>query len=531
MASPPVILGPDGQPARREVLTTDIAGPTLSGVRSVLTGYPGDGLTPQRVAIIMREADAGDPVRYLELAELIEERDQHYLGVLGTRKRSISQLPIQVDAASDEKEDTDRADMVRAWLTRDELQDELFDILDAIGKGFSQTEIIWDTSMGQWEPSRLEWRDPRWFAFDLVDGRTPLLRTEQGNEPLPPFKFISATIKAKSGLPIRSGLARTACWGWMFKSFTLRDWAIFTQTYGQPIRVGKYDAASTPAQRDVLFDAVANIAGDCAAIIPDSMVIEFVEMKSAGANADLYLKRADWLDQQTSKAVLGQTATTDAIAGGHAVGQEHRQVQEDIERADAKALSAVLNRYLVRPWIDLQWGPQKAYPRLRIGREDTKDITATVSALKELVPMGLRVQKSDVSDMLGFGDPDPGADVLTAPAAPAPILPGGPMPADPSGLPPALQAAFNEAAAARADAVDRSIDALLADQGWEPMVAPMIAGLEQKLAAAGSIEEARDILALHLAGMDVSRLAESLARAAFAARIAGEANQPLSDAT
>lgn len=526
----PQILGPDGQPARREVLTREVAGPTLSGVRSVLSGYPSDGLTPGRVAAIMREADQGMPLRYLELAEIVEERDLHYVGVLGTRKRSVAQLPIQVDAASDDPLDVEKADMIRNWLLRDELQDELFDVLDAIGKGVSYTEIIWDTSMGMWQPERLEWRDPRWFNFDPLDGRTPLLRTETGDVPLPAAKFITAQIKAKSGLPIRSGIARLACWNWMFKSFTLRDWAIFTQTYGQPIRVGKYGANASPEEKDTLFTAVANIAGDCAAIIPDTMLIEFIELKNSNASADLYLKRADWLDQQTSKGVLGQTATTDAIAGGHAVGQEHRQVQADIERADAKAVSAVLNRQLVRPWIDLQYGAgtTKAYPRLRIGREDVKDIQAIVTALKELVPFGLRVQKSDVADMLGFPDPDAGADVLTPPAAPAaPVLPPGAPPAGP--IPVALQAAFNAAAQPAGDAVDVAIDAILADEGWEAMVAPMIAGLEPKLAAATSAEDATRILALHFQGMGVEALAEKLAQAAFAARLAGEADERLTD--
>lgn len=57
----------------------------------------------------------------------------------------------------------------------------------------------------------------------------------------------------------------------------------------------------------------------------------------------------------------------------------------------------------------------------------------------------------------------------------------------------------------------------------------MIAGLEDQLAAATSVGEAERILTHQLAGMDVSRLAEQLARAAFAARLAGETNQVLSD--
>lgn len=417
----PILYGPDGQPIKREILKQSIAGPSITGVRSPYTGYPGDGLNPIRLATILREADYGDPLRYLELAEQIEERDLHYAGVLATRKRSVSQLDITVDAASDDKDDIAKADMIREWLNRDELQTELFEILDAIGKAFSQTEIIWDTSMGQWRPERLEWRDPRYFRFDRNDATTPLLRTEHGDTPLPPFKFISAVIKAKSGIPIRSGIARLASWSWMFKAFTLRDWAIFTQTYGQPVRIGKYPSGATKDEQDTLFRAVANIAGDCAAIIPESMEIEFVESSNLGPGSDLYLKRADWLDQQVSKAVLGQTATTDAIAGGHAVGQEHREVQKDIEGSDAKVLSAILNRDLIRPWIDLEFGPQRKYPRMKIGREETEDLTMLSNNVARLVPLGLKVSKSWMNDKLGIPDPDPEDELLTAPVQSSPF--------------------------------------------------------------------------------------------------------------
>lgn len=421
MVDKPVLYGPDGQPIRRETLTAEVAGPALGSVRTPITGYPADGLNPRRLATMLRQADQGDPLDYLELAEQIEERDMHYVGVLGTRKRSVSQLEVFVDAASDDPLHVEQADRIRAWLNRDELQDELFDVLDAVGKGFSQTEIIWDTSTGQWQPARLEYRDPRWFTFDRRDGRTPLLRTNSGNVPLTPFKFISATLRAKSGLPIRSGIARLATWFWMFKAFSQRDWAIFVQTFGQPVRVGKYPAGSGQDDKDTLFRAVANIAGDCAAIVPESMMIEFIQAPNIGASHVLYKERCDWLDQQMSKAVLGQTATTDAIAGGHAVGQEHRQVQKDIERADAKALSAILNRDLVRPWIKLEYGNQSAYPRLRIGKDDETDLTQLANNVRALVPLGLKVSKSWMNDKLGIPDPDASEELLTPPTSSSPF--------------------------------------------------------------------------------------------------------------
>src|SRR6185369_13449679 len=98
-----------GQPLRREVMTKDVAGPSITGVRSPIAGYPADGMTPTRLAGLLRDAAEGEPLQYFELAELIEERDLHYAGVLGTRRRSVAQIDVSVEAASDDPEDVRRA--------------------------------------------------------------------------------------------------------------------------------------------------------------------------------------------------------------------------------------------------------------------------------------------------------------------------------------------------------------------------------------------------------------------------------------
>lgn len=541
----PTLLDRWGNPVDRGQLAREVGGPTITGVRSPLSGYPADGLDPLRLAEILRAADAGDPVRYLELAETIEERDPHYLGVIGTRKRSVSQLDITVEPASDAPEDESMADMVRDWLKRDELSQEIFHILDCLSKGYSGTEIVWNTSEGQYYPEKLIWRDPRIFRFKRQDLSTPLVLDDMGREiPLPAFRFIFADIPAKSGLLLRSGLARVAAWGWMFKAFTGRDWAIFTQTYGQPLRLGKWQPGASPEDKDTLFRAVANIAGDCAAIVPATMQIDFVESKSIGASADLYEKRINHIDQQISKAVLGQTATTDAIAGGHAVGQEHRLVQEDIETADAMALAAILNRDLIRPWIDLERGPQKRYPRLRIGRPKSEDLTALANSVDKLVRLGMEIEETEVRTRFGFAAPKPGAKLLTAPAAPQnPLLDPAAAPAsDPTGgngsiegrgakikggkpLPGATTALQSEgppaALPASEDPVTLLADRLAADAA--PTVERMIGQVEAMLSAATSLGEFREMLLAGFPRLDSTSLAAVLAQAMMAADLGGRA--------
>lgn len=546
MARTPQLLDAYGRPMEAATLKTEVAAATLGGVRSPLTGYPADGMHPQRLAMILREADAGDPIRFLELAETIEERDLHYLGVLGTRRRAVTQLDITVKAASDDPEDEAIAQGIRDWLDRDELADELFHILDCIGKGYSATEIIWDTSEGQWSIARLEHRDPRWFDFDRTDLTTPMMRAPTGQpEPLPGGKFIFAKIAAKSGLPLRSGLARVAAWAWMFKAFTQRDWTIFTQTYGQPIRLGKYGAGATKADKDTLMRAVANIAGDMAAIIPDSMMIELINAQNVGAASGLYKERADWLDQQVSKAVLGQTATTDAVTGGLGSGKEHRQVQEDIERADAKALAAILNRDLVMPWVKLNHGPQKRYPRLKIERPEQEDLSAFSGAIGPMIDRGLEVSQEDVRAKFNLPEPKTGARLM-APNRP-PVAPvSGPVPPpdapgiDPAGrdreikrnpgeikrgdAPPGTSAAPQAEGPSTARKSAPSPDEVLADRMMEEAqgaTEAMLARIEAMMAAADSYDEMRAMLLEGFPDVPIEELAAVLGLGLTAAHAGG----------
>lgn len=438
-----------GRPVELSALQEEQAGPSLIGVRTILSDHPSRGLTPQKLASLLLEAEEGDATRYLELAEDMEEKDLHYLSVLSTRKRAVSKLELTVEAASDDAEDERTAQFVRDALARDSLKSELYDVLDAIGKGYSVSEIEWEMSASSWVPKSIEWRDPRWFVFDRTDGRTLRLREGATAVDLAPWKFIFHVHKAKSGLPIRGGVARAAAWSYLFKNFGLKDWVAFAEVFGQPIRVGKYTPGASETDKQALRRAVANIGSDAAAVIPQSMLIEFIEAGSKGASVDVYERLCDFLDRQVSKAVIGQTLTSDVskAGGSRALGDVHNEVRHDIMNDDAEQLEGSVNRDLVVPIVDLNFGPRKAgqYPRVRFGRPDLLTPMQKVGVARALVPLGLRVEASQFRDMLGMPEPDADAEVLTAPAA-APAASGG----DPSASLELVAAALRASVAAPA---------------------------------------------------------------------------------
>jgi phage gp29-like protein len=426
------------------MLREEQAAPTMAGVRNIYSVmHPSIGLTPERLTGIMQQAEFGDPYLYLELAEEMEEKDLHYLAVIGTRKNAVAQLDLIVHAASSAAEDQRAAAMVREMICEGPIQLDsvLFDVLDAVGKGFSATEIMWDTSGREWFPAQLKWRDPRWFAFDWISGEEILVRTLKGEmipvegdaaaaqpthfggegilsslrggigiqpmtAPLAPFKFVTHFAKAKAGLPIRGGLARAAGWAYLFKNYILKDWVTFAEVFGQPLRVGKYHPGASEQDKQALLTAVSRIGTDAAAIMPESMVIEFTEAHQNGSS-ELYQNFCQYLDAQVSKAVLGQTLTTEMPRSGGS--RAAAQVHEGVRR-----VAATLARDLVRPIVELNMGPQRQYPKIELGLPDDSDVKVFAEIVAMLADRGLRVGQKTILDKLGIAEAAEGEAVLGA---------------------------------------------------------------------------------------------------------------------
>lgn len=414
------ILDAQGRPVNTGRLTEEIATASLAGVRNVFSQMSiARGLTPEKLGSILRQVDDGsDPRDYLTLAEEMEERDPHYRSVLGTRKVSVQALPLVVSAADpDDARSVEQQEFTQAVLDDPQLVVSLLDVLDALGKGYSVVEIIWRRDATVWKPQQYKWRDPRFFRFDRNRGDELMLLTNESSAdgiPLEPCKFIVHRPKLKSGLSIRGGLARIVAALHLYKSFALKDWVIFAEIFGIPLRVGKYDTeAHNSKDIDTLKTAVANIGTDAAAVIPKSMEMEIIQAEQVGDGKGLFEVLANWLDKQTSKAVVGQTMTTD---DGASLSQAnvHNLVRIDIKQSDAQQLSATINRDLVRPLIDLNFGPPPdgRYPSAQLTVEEPEDLESFSKAIVPLIDRGLRVEAAAVRDKFGLQEPAEGAEIL-----------------------------------------------------------------------------------------------------------------------
>ena len=502
----------------KETLVEETGGPMMGGVRQIQSGHPADGLTPYRLGALLREAETGDATAYLELAEQMEEKDLHYAAVLGVRKRAIRRLKVVVEAGAEDDASENAAGLFRAAMGSSAITDDLIDMLDALGKGFSATEIMWNVSKSPWTIGRLEHRDPRWFRFDQIDGRTPLLRTNEGDVPLPMYRYVFHTARLKSGLPMRSGLARLVAWAYVFKNYTLKDWAIFMEAYGHPLRIGRHDGNATTADKAVLLRAVRRLGVDMAAIIPKSMDVEIVNGNITGADKMFEFSARYW-DEQISKAVLGQVSTTDAIAGGHAVGKVHNLVREDIRDSDAGQLASTLERDLALPMTVLNFGTKATPPKIRFEAEEQRDPRLTMLAIKTFGAMGLAIPEKMVRDTFGIREPGDGEAVMvfTAPAN------GNAGKDAPENMPPIPASSLFTAQSEINAVVDRMVGSGRAQTEMDGLLGGLLEAIEQ----ASSLEDIRDILAEAADAAPDETLRELLAQLGFNARLAGEVGADL----
>ena len=492
--------------------------------------YPSDGLTPVRLAEIFKEADAGDVLRQAELFEEMEEKDPHLFSQLQTRKNAVTGLDYEViPFDSDDPRDKEIAEFVEAQLGGIEgFEDIMLDLLDAIGKGFAVSEIMWSYDEGHVVVDDIRSRHQKRFFWDSVDDSFKV-RTQEAPEgiELPKNKFIVHKYKARSGHPSRAGVLRVVAWMYLFKNYTLKDWVAFCEVFGMPLRLGKYQPGASEDDKRALMQALVAIGADAAGIFPDGTAIEFVNTEKT-SSTDLYERLARYCDEQVSKAILGQTLTSDSGGGSYAQSKTHNDVRHDLTVADCKAIAATLRRDLIRPLVLYNFGEDQRIPYLRFDAEESEDLTQTATVIGTLIrEAGLKVPTSYIYKKFSNPKPEGDEEVATPPGQTAQGAGFGPFSfkAQP-GEPIALKAG-DGAGHGTQERVDRLAAAATRKSAgaFKKAFGPVL----KKIENAASLEELRDMMedekaVAELFGeMDVSEVEELLQKVMLYANLEGRA--------
>lgn len=437
------------------------------------------------------------------------ERDCHAFSVLQKRKHAVVSFPWEVKPASNRLQDRKAAETIHDMLEALDFDGLCVGLLDALLKGFAVGEVIWNPAT--WMPRQVLMRDQRRFHFD-VDGK-PRLATRENmlpGEELPERKFIVHRTGAKDSNPYGLGLGTRLFWPVWFKRQGMGFWLVFAEKFGSPTLVGKYPQSMQEDDQSKLLDALSNVAQEAAIIAPLEAEIDLLEASRSGS-VDTYERLVRYLDEEMSKAVLGETLTTTlGSAGSYAASKTHNEVRLELVRADADLLSATLNQSLVA-WVTELHHPGAVPPTIWRKVEAPTDLKAEAEKDQIVANMGFEPDEAWIQDKYGVG-------WRKKAPAPPPTLPPG-AGAGPGAVPEAASPAFAEGDGA--DAADHLTDQL--ETSIRAAQARLLEPVRRLVAQAQNLEEIRDGLLDLYPEMDTAAFAEMLTQAFLAANLAGRA--------
>ena len=157
-------------------------------------------------------------------------------------------------------------------------------------------------------------------------------------------------------IPTRQGLGQVLTFYSMFSIWTVRDWMKFSELFGQPWRIAYFEKNADAADIQLAKQMLDRMSSMTTAVLPATAKFE---LEQPDGHNTVHHMLTTYLDAAMSKAVLGQTLTTEAPGHGtHALGKVQDRVRDDIARDDRVAMSETFHRYVLKPLIRKQFGQE-----------------------------------------------------------------------------------------------------------------------------------------------------------------------------
>ncbi|MDP0232223.1 DUF935 domain-containing protein [Glaesserella parasuis] len=529
-------IKPDLNGVKNPNLQTDLAEITATG--RVLSDHPSNFITPAKMKQIFDDAENGDITAQHELFMDIEERDSAIFANIQTRKRAALGVDwvIQAPRNATPAEEKLRDEVDELFYQIGNLEDLIIDCMDAVGHGFSALEIEWAFNGKVWYPNAFMHRPQSWFKWDKLDNL--LLKTPQNQtgEPLRPYGWVVHTHKSRSTQAARNNLFRTLAWLYMFKHYSIHDFAEFLELYGMPIRIGKYGAGATKDEKQTLKRALAEIGHNAAGIMPESMSIELHNAANAGGalGNNPFLQMVDWCEKSIARLILGQTLTSgaDGKSSTNALGNVHNEVRRDLLVSDVKQLGQTFTQQIILPYLLINF-PNIDPARIPTFEFDTKepaDLALFADSLPKLVDIGLQIPANWARDKLGIPEVQEGEAVLERAAQPTQavglsdrVVKSSYCPCGCGGRVHSFSAQFKTGIKEQ-DTLDEMVDEALAEPDFNRQLDAMVKKAVAVVMACSSYDEAAEKLAEAYPNLTSGEQEQYLANALFLADLLGAAN-------
>ena len=398
----------------------------------------GGSLTPLTISEIIQSADSGNPARLVDLFHECRQKDCHLQAVLSAAEQDITSLEWVVAAPKDPTPaEEDAADLfTQAWQDADREAATSHLVGESLAFGYAYCEIDWELVEGKLWPVGLRAVHCRRFGFRQTDGA--LLFDPNGYGSVDragvdlleryPGKIVEIKRRINGDVAAREGLARPLVWAALGRNWTYKDWLILGEIGFKPSVIGKYQKSASKGDILHLADVIERFHATGKATIPDSveLVIEWPK-NGMGAAGSTHKELEDFLAAEMSKAVLLGTLTIEAgTKGARSLGEVHDKGRDSVRDTNARVVVNALNRDVLVPFTQVNFGPAVRPPKLALVTEDQIDLEKFGKALAALRTAGLRrIPASWVRDQGGVPEAVEGEEILDEASLQIPITEEG----------------------------------------------------------------------------------------------------------
>lgn len=397
----------------------ELQGQMMSETASIVTdfirqyvGYGSDGIYMNQDRVQAFQTYQG-LAQYDLYAEV--ERDPHVMSALQTAKLNIAGMKYDINAYTPSKtEKPKERDLEIAFFVKTAIkrigffQQHLFNMMDALGMGFSVSELIWDpTPEGIFVKEILN-RPQRRFQFDAFD-RTPRVRTMTNpyfGDPLPDKKFIVHRVSSTQSNPFGDALDQSAYWMWLFKRMVTKFWMTHLEVGASSIPIVKHPADAEDQLKNEALAIAEQIRNGAYGRLPENFDLIWAEAKNAIQNAEAYALFHRMCNDEISKLYNGQVLTAEAGSGDgkgtQALGKVHAGVQSARDVFRAEGLASTLNATLIKWLVDFNFSEVEGYPEFRFDLEQGKDLMDESVIIKNLVAAGYEFDVDELSDKFNY---------------------------------------------------------------------------------------------------------------------------------
>jgi phage gp29-like protein len=371
---------------------------------------------------VLKEADDGSMAAPMQLFEEMEEKDPHLFSVASTRRLALTGLDWQVVSAAEVREGVDATSAAETAEYCGQILADLAafdDVLQhlamALGRNIAVAEIVWDVAGGELRPVDLVPVDFTRLVFDELD-RPHVLTGDNDRDgiELTANKFIVHVPHGASGHPQRGGLMRVTAMTYLAKNLALKDWMIFAEVFGMPVRIARYEPTATAEEKRELLHMLESLGSNAAGIFSRAVELQIIESKKASSSAP-YNALIEFLNREMSKAWLGQTLTTDiaGLSGSVSASRVHETVRQDILADDIRKEGRTMRRDLLAPITRLRFGPDAPVPFFRRMLKTPREVGDVVRVLDAAVnDLGMAVPDAWARETLGVPEAIPGEPTL-----------------------------------------------------------------------------------------------------------------------